>query len=104
MKYDEFKRRVKDIEIQNAIISMLEDTRILSIQMHNVQHEFEQNNIHGFTSGTINTFNDEHKIMLDTLKHLNVLVCGMNCDLSGIDCLVKQLLVDYEHGNYEFEE
>lgn len=98
------KKRVKDVEIQNEIISMLNDARILSIQMHNVQYEFEQNDIHGFTPGIIHTFNDDHKIMLDMLKHLNVLVRGMNCDLGGIDCLVKQLLVDYEHGNYEFEE
>jgi len=104
MKYDEFRKRVKSIETQNAIVSMLNDARILSIQLYNTQHEFEQNDIHGLTPEIINRFNSEHKIMLDTLRNLDVLVNSMDCDLGSVDCLVDQLLVDYEHGNYEFEE
>lgn len=104
MKYDEFKERVKTIETQNAIISMLNDARILSIQMHNVQCEFEHNDIHGFTPDSVNKFVNDHIIVRDTLRNLNVLVDSMDCDLGSIDYLVKHLLVEYEHGIYEFEE
>lgn len=104
MKYDEFERRAKDVEAQHAIISMLQDARILSIQMCNVQHEFDNNDVHGFTPGIIKTLNSEHTIMIDTLKNLSVLVNSMNCDLGSTKYLVNDLLVDYDHGNYEFEE
>ena len=104
MKYDEFEKRVKSIEIQIAIVLMLRDARILSAQMHNVQHEFEKNDIHGLTPGIINKFNKEHQIMIDALGYANVLVHSVDCDLGSVVHLVNQLLVDYEHGNYEFEE
>lgn len=104
MKYYEFNKRVKGVEAQNAIISMLHDARILSIQMHNVQNEFDKNDIHGFTPGIIKTLNSEHRIMLDVLKNLDVIISSMDCDLGSVKYLVRDLIVDYEHENYEFEE
>jgi len=73
--------------------------------MNNVQAEFEKNDVYGFVPDMIKRINYEHRIVHKTAENLMQLIEALDDDSLGVTpYIVRDLLVDYEHGDYTFEE
>ena len=105
MKYKEFEKRTRSIEIQHAVISMLDEAVIYSTMMRNAQNIFSHCDVSGTTANNIKVINDDHRIMKQTLKNLYILLNSIDStDIDQVKYLVRDLCIAYENGNYEFEE
>ena len=104
MRYDEFTELTKATKAKGAIIALLKNARVCSIQLHNAQVEFEKNDIKGFVPDTIKQINEEHCIVENTVEALYDLLEVLGDEsLSHCRWIIRELLIDYQHGNFEFE-
>ena len=105
MKYKEFEKRTRSIEIQHAAISMIDEAMIYSTMMRNAQEIFSRCDVCGITASNIKKINDDHRIMRQTLENLyNLLDSIDSTDVDQVKYIVRDLCIAYENGNYEFEE
>ena len=104
MRYDEFTELTNVTKAQAAIIALIKNARVCSIQLHNAQVEFEKNDIKGFVPDTIKQINEEHCVVETTVEALYNLLDALGDEsLSRYRWLVRELVIDYQHGNFEFE-
>ena len=105
MKYKEFEKRTRSIEIQHAAISMIDEAIIYSTTMRDAQAIFSHCDVCGITANNIKKINDDHRIMKRTLENLYILLNSIDStDVDQVKYLVRDLCIAYENGNYEFEE
>ena len=105
MKYSQYKRANQTMRVNNAIDTIVETTRVASIQLRNCENTFEINGISGYVPDGVKRLNDSNKIMEDVLASLLVLIdyADRNEELGRMRCLITDILLDYQKGDNTFE-